>query len=271
MQEKINSLESSTNNIPLSIDEEQTAAIEALQNKTFLDKLRNFALTLMLLMISLGQWNDTKDVILSAYEEVISRWTNTLEYSKISSLRIGYSSAYIENLLGDPQVVKLSKSSENTIFSYYSSPKYLLATAMKNDRLSGFSILSLKNDFYAPIIYLNKNLNESFLNSYLPTQDSFVTDVGNLDYFIETYELNHSAMFYDFALGVVNTGSITDGLKSEIRDINDDLNKGEDIPLNKLSISKKIVPNYYSVSELPIDVMFESMLSRYEMAALFNY
>lgn len=271
MQEKVNSIESTANNAPLSVDEEQTAAIEALQTKTFLDKLRNFALTLMLLMISLGQWNDTKDVILSAYEEVISRWTNTLEYSKISSLRIGYSSAYVESLLGDPQVVKVSKLSEETKFSYYSSPKYLLTTAMKNDRLSGFSILSLKNNFHAPIIYLDKDLNKGFLDSYLPTQDNFVTDMGNLDYFIETYELNHSAMFYDLALGVVNVGNITNELKTEIRNVNDNLNKGEDMPLNQLSISGKITPNYYSVSELPVDVMFESMLSRFEMATLFNY
>jgi len=142
---------------------------------------------------------------------------------------------------------------------------------MKNNRLSGFSILALKNDFYAPVVYLNKSLNKGLLNSYLPTQDKFVTDFGNSEYFIETYELNHNLMFYDFSLGVVNTGSLSNDLRNEIRDINGQLNKGEDVPLNKLSVSEKILPNYYSVSELPSDVMFESLLSRFEMAALFNY
>jgi hypothetical protein len=262
MQEQINAVESEINN---------DDAIDTVKNKPFLDKLRSLAVTLMLVMISLGQWNDTKDVVLSAYEEVISRWTNTIEYSEISKIRIGFSGDYIKKLLGEPQVVKVSNISENMVFSYYSSPKYLLTTAMKNDRLSGFSILSLKSDFHAPIVYLNKNLNTSSLDTYLPTQDKFVTDFGNSEYFIETYELNHSLMFYDFSLGLVNTGSLSNDLKNEIRDINDQLNRGEDIPLNKLAISEKIVPNYYSVSELSSDVMFESMLSRFEMAALFNY
>jgi hypothetical protein len=262
MQEQITAVENEINN---------DDAIDTARNKPFLDKLRSLAVTLMLVMISLGQWNDTKDVVLSAYEEVISRWTNSLEYSDISKIRIGFSSDYIKKLLGEPQVVKVSNISEDIVFSYYSSSKYLLTTAMKNNRLSGFSILSLKSDFLAPIVYLNKSLNTNSLNTYLPTQDKFVTDFGNSEYFIETYELNHSLMFYDFSLGLVNTGTLSNDLKNEIRDINDQLNKGEDVPFNKLTISEKIVPNYYSVSELPSDVMFESMLSRFEMAALFNY
>lgn len=267
MLEKKNTSGSILNNL---IDNEPNA-IETVQRKPLLDKLRNFAVTLMLLMISLGQWNDTKDVVLSTYEEIISRWTNTLDYSKLSKLRIGFSSAYIDKLLGDPQVVKISNSSENLTFSYYSTPKYLLTTAIKNNRLYGFSILSLKNDFYAPIVYLNKSLNKEPLASYLHTQNKFITDFGNSEYFIETYELNHDLMFYDFSLGVVNTGSLSNGLRNEIRDINDQLNRGEDIPINKLSFPEKILPNYYSVSELPSDEMIESLLSRFEMAALFNY
>jgi hypothetical protein len=269
MQENTNTVASSLSNV-LGADEQQNTT-ETVQNKPFLDKLRNVALTLMLLMISLGQWNDTKDVVLSAYEEIISRWTNTLDYSKISKLRIGFSSDYIENLLGDPQVVKVANSTKDVMFSYYSTPKYLLTTAMTNNRLSGFSILALKNDFYAPVVYLNKSLNKGLLDSYLPTQDKFVTDFGNSEHFIETYELSHSLMFYDFSLGVVNTGSLSNDLRNEIRDINGQLNRGEDIPFNKLSIPQKILPNYYSVSELPSHVMLESLLSRFEMAALFNY
>lgn len=269
MPEKTNTVENTLSSIA-TIDEEKDTT-ETVQNKPFLDKLRNFSLTLMLLMISLGQWNDTKDVVLSAYEEIISRWTNTLDYSKISKLRIGFSNAYIEKLLGDPQVVKVANSADNLVFSYYSTSKYLLTTAMKNDRLSGFSILALKDDFYAPIVYLNKSLNKGLLDSYLPTQDNFVTDFGNNEYFIETYELNHNLMFYNLSLGVINIGSLSNDLKNEIRDINDQLNRGEDVLLNSLSAPQKILPNYYSVSELPSDVMFESLLSRFEMAALFNY
>ncbi|WP_372882264.1 ETEC_3214 domain-containing protein [Psychromonas sp.] len=247
--------------------EEET---EEFQQKSFLEKFRNFAVTLMLLMISIGQWNDTKDVLLSAYEEVVSRWTNTLDYEKLAKLRVGYSSEYVENLLGLPQVTKVSKLSKNTIFSYYSTPKYILTTAVTNNRLSGFSVIALKNDFYAPIAYLDKNLNESPLASYIPSQEMFVTDFGNAEYFIESYELSRNLMFYDFSLGVINYGLLTESLRDEIKILNHQLNNGEDLLLSDLSIQDKILPNYYSVSEFSSEHMMESILSRYEIAALFE-
>jgi hypothetical protein len=243
---------------------------EEILEKSFLKKFRNFAVTLMLLMISIGQWNDTKDVLLSAYEEIVSRWTNTLEYDKLSQLRVGYSSDYVERLLGLPQVTKHSTLSENTTFSYYSTSKYILTTAVTNNRLSGFSVIALKNDFYAPIVYFDKKLNESVLESYIPSQGKFETGFGNIEYFIENYELSRNLMFYNFSLGVVNYGLLAVRLRDEIRLINRQLNTGEELPLSDLSVQNKISPNYYSVSEFSSDVMFESILSHYEMAALFK-
>lgn len=250
--------------------EELEEETEELQKKTFLEKFRNFAVTLMLLMISIGQWNDTKDVLLSAYEEIISRWTNTLEYEKLAQLRVGYSGEYVESLLGLPQVTKHSKLSENTTFSYYGTSKYILITAATNDRLSGFSVIALKNDFHAPIVYLEKELNKNRLDSYIPSQGLFVTDFGNAEYFIENYELSRNLMFYDFSLGVINYGLLPEDLRNEIKVLNRQLNNGDDLLLSDLSIQEKISPNYYSVSEFSSEIMMESILSRYEMAALFK-
>ena len=250
--------------------EELEEEAEEFQQKSFLEKFRNFAMTVMLLMISIGQWNDTKDVLLSAYEEIISRWTNTLEYQKLSQLRVGYSREYVESLLGVPQVTKHSKLSEDTTFSYYGTSKYILTTAVTNDRLSGFSVIALQTDFYAPIVYLDKELNKNRLDSYIPPQGMFETDFGNAEYFIENYELSRNLMFYDFSLGVINYGLLTDNLRNEIKALNRQLNNGEDLLLSDLSIQDKILPNYYSVSEFSSDIMIESILSRYEMAALFK-
>ena len=266
MPEQINSVKNTQQNI----DDKQTAAIESLQKKTLLGKLRNSSVTFMLLIISLGQWNDSKDVILSVYEEVVSRWTNTLEYEKLSQLRIGYSSEYVQSLLGLPQVIKHSRLSENTIFSYYGSSKYILTTAITNNRLSGFSVVALKNDFYGPIVYLNKKLNENNLDSYIPSQDMFNTDFGNVEYFIENYELSRNLMFYNLSLGVINYGQLGNDVTIKIKEINRQLNTGIDLPLNKLTIQSEVLPNYYSVSELSTNIMMESVLSRYEMTALFN-
>lgn len=250
--------------------EELEEEAEEMQEKSFLEKFRNFAVTLMLLMISIGQWNDTKDVLLSAYEEIVSRFTNTLEYNKLAQLRVGYSSEYVESLLGLPQVTKHSKLSKDTTFSYYSTDKYILTTAVTNSRLSGFSVIALKKDFYAPMVYFDNNLNEGVLDSYIPSQGVFETDFGNIEYFIENYELNHNLMFYNLSLGVINYGLLNNELRDEIESINIQLNTGEELQLSDLSIQKKISPNYYAVSEASPDVMFESILSRYEMTAFFK-
>lgn len=269
LTDKFEDLEDKSEELTDKIEELEEEAEEQ-QKKTLFKKFSDFAMPLMLLIISIGQWNDTKDVILSTYEEVISRWTNTLEYEKLSQLRIGYSSEYVESLLGLPQVIKHSRLSENTIFSYYGTPKYILTTAIKNNRLSGFSVVALENDFYGPIVYLNKKLNEKSLDSYIPSQGMFDTDFGNIEYFIENYEFSRNLMFYNFSLGAINYGLFTDDVRNKVKAINRQLNNGVDLPLNKLTVQSKILPNYYSVSELSTDIMMESILSRYEMTALFN-
>ena len=57
----------------------QEGPIKVVEVDSFTDKLKNTAFTIMMLMISLGQWNDTKDVLIMGYEEVVSRFTNQVE------------------------------------------------------------------------------------------------------------------------------------------------------------------------------------------------
>lgn len=241
------------------------------ENLTFLAKFRNLALTLMMLMISMGQWNDTKDVAITAYEEIISRWTNNIQYEKLAKLRIGYSEVYIQDFLGEPQVIKSMSSLEDGIFSYYSSSKYLLTTATKNGQLLGFSVLAINSDFNSPIVYLDKNLNEKQLDKYLTNSDNYVTDFGNAVYFFEVSELGRQNMFYDFSIGTLKVSTLPEVVSAKIKNLNEQLDRGNEPLFESLEISPLVKPNYYSVSEFSSEIMHEGILSKYEMKALFAY
>jgi hypothetical protein len=241
------------------------------EETTLLVKFRSIAVTVMLLMISMGQWNDTKDVAISAYEEIVSRWTNNIQYEKLAKLRIGYSESYIKTFFGEPQVIKAMSSMQGGVFSYYSTPKYLLTTATKDDQLLGFSVLSINDDFIAPIVYSDKKLNESTLNTYLPDADNYATDYRNSIYFLVVSELGQQHMFYDFSIGLLKTSILTDALANKIRTLNERLDRGDEPLLEDLEISPLLKPNYYSVSEFSSEIMHESILSKYEMKALFTY
>jgi len=249
--------------------EENSITIAKVES-TPLTKIKNLSLTTMFLMISLGQWNDTKDVVISLYEEVISRFTNQVEYSHLEKLRIGFTKQYTEELLGSPQVIKSSKSEKDLQYYYYNHDKFLLITFINHERLQGFSVIAKNEDFLAPIVYIKKQLNTLPLDDYLPSQGNFFTDVGNIEYFAETYELSHSLMFYNLSLGHINY-SLTDSPYSQkIIAVNDALNMGDDFDFSNLSFSTPLIPNFYSITELPKKVIFEALLSNYEMSNLFS-
>jgi hypothetical protein len=251
--------------------EPQDQETDEQEEVTLLAKFRNITFSIMFLMISMGQWNDTKDVAISAYEEVVSRWTNTIQYEKLAKLRIGYSEHYIQTFFGDPQVIKVMTSLEGGVFSYYSTEKFMLTTATKNGQLLGFSVLSFNDDFIAPIVYSDKKLNDALLDSYLPDADTYATDFRNSIYFLEVSELGREHMFYNFSIGTIETTPLSEAVGRKISLLNDQLDRGEEPLLEALEISALLKPNYYSVSEFSNEIMNEAILSKYEMKALFTY
>ena len=234
-------------------------------------KFRSAALSIMLLMISMGQWNDTKDVAVAVYEEVISRFTNNLQYQKLLELRIGYTVDYTRSILGEPRVIKPIRSIKGAFFSYYSAEKYLVVTASKGERVTGFSVYSSSDDFAAPIVYLDENLKEQTLGDYFDDSADYATDFGNSDYFFEMAALNHQQMFYEFSVGSILNGSTDKVLLEKVRKLNHQLNQGEEPLLEDLVLPSLVYPNYYSVSEFSSEIMHESILSKYEFKFLFGH
>ncbi len=134
-------------------------------------KLQSIALTIVAIMLSLGQWNDTKDALSSAYEGFVTHWTNQIEYRQISQLHVGQTQEYVKSIIGIPQASKVSKIDSKITFYYYSNKKYQLTLAIKSHRLSGYSVVAINTDFFAPIPFINKTLFEGSLGVLLESSN----------------------------------------------------------------------------------------------------
>ena len=244
--------------------------LETKNDSKILIKLKSIALTTVLVMLSLGAWNDTKQALVDGYEIVISHFTNEIEYKRINKLRIGLTAQYTKEILGSAQVIKPSHIVKGLKYFYYDSNKFVIATFIKDQRLTGFTVISKNPEFYAPLVYISKQLNNGPINEYLPTQDTILTNTGSLEYFAESYELSRDLMFYNLLLGYVNYEHAESQYSQTIIDANQKLNMGEDVDLTSISFSAPLVPNFYAISELSNEIMQESLLSRYEMNALFG-
>jgi len=235
-----------------------------------LTKLKNIGIAVVIVMLSLGQWDDSKDAVVSVYEEVISRFTNIIEYKRLDKLRIGLTEQYTQKILGPPQVIKASKLIEDLQFYYYDDNKFLLISFIKNKRLSGFTLISKNSDFLAPVAYIKKQLNSAPIGDYLPSQDTIHTNIGSLEFYSESYDLSRNLMFYKLLLGHVNYTQSNTEYSQTIIDVSNQLSLVEEFDFSAVVFPSPLIPNFYSITEYSAEVMLESLLSNYEMSALFN-
>ena len=69
-------------------------------------KVQSSILMIAAILISIGQWGDTKDVLKSAYSAFVENFTHKVQYKQIDKVNIGNSIAYIKTFLGEPNAVK---------------------------------------------------------------------------------------------------------------------------------------------------------------------
>ncbi|MGF1699164.1 hypothetical protein L4D09_02435 [Photobacterium makurazakiensis] len=232
--------------------------------------MHSVALAVAAIMLSLGQWNDTKDAVEMIYESIITNWTNEIEYEQLSKIKIGQTQDYIDDLMGVAQASKSSKLDNGVVFYYYGEDKYLLTIAIKSERVAGYSITALKNDFTINIPYTDTVLLDMPLSAQKTELENYYTDNGNLDYYAQSYSLGRNAMFYNLVIGAVDYGLVSTDSLQNIQAINHKLNTGDDLDFSELQTMRTAVPNLYAISELPSDVMVEAMLTRFEFNAFFN-
>lgn len=239
-------------------------------------KLQTSIMMIGIVMITAGQFNDTKDLASSIYEATLTHFTHSIEYDLIDKIHVGSSMAYIKSLVGEPHVLKRSSLNLELQFHYYSKAKYHLTLISKDERLVGYSVYTLKNGF-APNIPFAEELGTETLAQAHKKMGTYSYDIGNLLYFIESQDLGKQQMFLTLMRGYVEyavTAQESPYLSNNqnkiaklLENLDNKATFSEDeqaltAPLD--NIRQTIYPNFYAITELEPIVIAEALLTRYE-------
>jgi len=239
-------------------------------------KVQNTIWMIAALMISAGQWSDTKEIFTSSYEAIIENFTHSLQYEMLEKIHIGNSIDYVKSIVGEPNVIKRSKIDPNVLFQYYDEGKFNLTLISADSRLVGYSVFTQKEDFL-PKVPFSEDLASLNITDAHKTQGVYSYDIGNLIYYIESQDLGKQQMFLTLIRGYVEYGAIP-----SVKDINPEFKKSllpliekldqkvifsdneEEISTVLSDVRKAIYPNYYAITELEPAIIAEALLTRYE-------
>ena len=234
---------------------------------TRLKGLLSGASPILLIIITLGQWHDAKDILNKVYQTVISQFTHQVEYQQLQKIHVGITKQYLKKNLGLAKVVKRSKEAPEVLFEYYFHPKFLLTTLSQENRVVGYSVVSLKESFSPPIPYSQYNMREHNIGTV--TTDigtEYTSNLANINFFLQQENLGKNGLFMNRVLGKVeylnqNTKFVSLLTTLERAEVTQDHKKS----LNSVSqLREHITPNYFAISETPLNVVAESMLTKYE-------
>jgi hypothetical protein len=256
-------------------DIEQPDTVEAVK-PSFWKKLQTDIFMFAAIMISAGQWNDTKEVFTSLYEDTLANFTHSFQYNLIEQINVGNSLAYIKSFVGEPKFLKRSRLDKDVSYLYYTEEKFDLVLLAKDDRVVGYSIVAKQEGFH-PKIPFSEELGTSSLATSNPKLQKYNFDSSNLVYYIETQELGKEQMFLTLARGYVeygertDAGSMPDSYHNDTLELINTLYKAETFGESEKQIEQAvkairqyIYPNYFAITELETRFIADALLTRYE-------
>jgi hypothetical protein len=242
-------------------------------------RFRNWVLTGAAIMIGFGQWNDTRELAVSMYEDAVSAFTHTVEYNALQRVDVGVTREYLESTVGKPKVVKSSQLDPSIQFEYIFNDKYLLTTIFRGDRLIGYTVICVEPGFTPQLPFsVQQNINQFVLNDMeLPTPESFSQDNQNITFYIENHTLGLQGLFLKRSIGMVsfsNEGDET--LVTKLHELADAKMFGEEELIVDIiaEVRQGLIPNFYAISNIKssadkanvseAELITESLLTKFE-------
>ncbi|MBH0026451.1 MULTISPECIES: ETEC_3214 domain-containing protein [unclassified Pseudoalteromonas] len=247
------------------------------ENKSLLAKLKGYFILLMVTLMGLGNWADSKALIIEGYDGFVTHFTNQIEEKKITALDIGNYLPYAEKKIGIPQVIKTSSLNADYEYRYYKNTKYLLTLINKNTRIVGIAVHSLKYDKamvpeFTPLIPFNKKmLRVNSLSDVIKSSNEFYFDSHNIKYYMQSKQLNAQGMFLNLSVGFSNYAPLLDETQKALFKLDElMLTQDDEKALAKTTeILANTAATFYAVSELSSEYISDSLLTKYEFNAYF--
>lgn len=230
-------------------------------------------------LIALGQWVDTRDLIIDSYQGFITHFTNEVELEKLAEVRIDGNLDYLEGVFGVARLIKESQLDDQFEYRYYYHPKFLLTLAVKQGRIKGYMVTSLKDDFKPEVSFSPFSLGDKALSDLQPFNGVFTADAANIHFYIEQHQLSREGLFFNRYLAHLEYGaSLTDKENQKPGFLAEPINRlteaytleqTEKVRKALTNIRSKALPNSYAIGDITLPIAAEMILTRYEFAAYF--
>lgn len=230
-------------------------------------------------LIALGQWVDTRDLIVDSYQGFITHFTDEVELNKLAKVRIDGNLEYFEDIFGVASLIKGSGLNEQFEYRYYYHPKFLLTLAVKQKRIKGYMVTSLKKGFKPTVAFSSFTLGEKSISALQPFSGVFTADAANIHFYIEEHQLSREGLFFNRYLAHLEYGAAltekdneqTVSLAEPINQLTDayTLEQTEKARKALTNIRSSALPNSYAIGNIDLSTAAEMILTRYEFAAYF--
>jgi len=243
--------------------------------KSVWTRTRDIIIGIGFVMITFGQFADTKELLTFAYHNFITHFTDQVELENLTEVSVGANPQYIENVFGIAQLIKQSTTNPELEYRYYHAPKYLLGVAIERGRVRGYVVTALRDDFYPAVPFVGASLSEFSFEEYGPFNNQFTTDNTNLVYYLEGQQLGREGMFLNQYVGYIEyAGQFADRTLAlnQISALNDELVLGEeDAVADRLGhFRAHAKPNFFVVGDFKLETAADMVLTRFEYQSHFS-
>jgi len=224
--------------------------------------------------LALGQWGDTKDVLTDAWVLGWSNFSHKYEYEALEKIQVGSNLRYVKTHFGQPKLIKKSKYNDTLNFVYYLEDKFILSLILEGERVNGYTVTSLTEDFVPNL--LQENFDNSHKNTIASNYDQiadFTLDFNNVEYLLVREELGKDKLFISRYLGSIGYHSDINISEEQLRILYEKLNVDEENP-SILAETKKLTQvarnNFYGIGEVDLSVIADSVLTNFEYSLYYN-
>lgn len=237
-------------------------------------RIRDVIIGLGFVMITFGQFADTKELLTYAYHSFITHFTDRVELNNLAEVSVGSNPRYLEDVFGIARLIKPSQTDPDLEYRYYHAPKYLLGVAVVSGRVKGYMVTSLRDSFYPSVRFYNRALSEFSLAEYSRFNGRFTTDSTNLMYYLEGQQLGRQGLFLNQFMGYIDYAaqfSDRELVLTNISALNDELLMSEEDAVNERiqTLRRNLRPNFFVVGDFAIETAADMVLTRFEYQSHF--
>jgi hypothetical protein len=249
----------------------------AVQSSGWFSGVIRFIVFCAFLLMGLGNWSDSKQLLTEAYQGFITNFTHKVEDKTIGNVHIGNYLKYVEKSLGMPQVIKISELKPSLEYRYYKKNKYLLVLIAQEQRIAAMMLHTLPTEdafagrFNPSIPFTEHKLVVSPIDEAMGSSNEFFFDNHNLAYFMKAKQMGAKGMGHYLIVGATEYQESKETMKDKLDALEEASLLEEQQEIVKLTSDLgQQQSSFFGVSEVSPEIVADALLTKYEFNAYFK-